>query len=180
MANSSGPSTRRGPGLFGFMGVFLTILVIEIFLDIVLLPADEVLIPAELIGDALFFTVALIGAWRGNAASSGRQIGQSRAITTSARVVRRNRRGVVGRLRGSQRGALSGHQGGLIAGVWLLFPAVLGFQWWWSIHHPILQILTLPFEVVFDLIWILVSIVVTVVAVTGARPGAGVSREIGG
>ena len=138
MANSSGPSTRRGPGLFGFMGVFLTILVIEIFLDIVLLPADEVLIPAELIGDALFFTVALIGAWRGNAASSGRQIGQSRAITTSARVVRRNRRGVVGRLRGSQRGALSGHQGGLIAGVWLLFAAVLGFQWWWSIHRPIL------------------------------------------
>ena len=181
MATAKGSSPqRRGGSLGGFVGIFLTVLVIEFFLDIVLLPADEVLVPAELIGDALFFTVALIGAWRGNAASSGRQVGSSRAIPTTARVVRGNKRGTVGRMRRSRRAALSGHQVGLIAGIWLLFAAVLGFQWWWSIHHPILQLLTLPFEVVFDLIGILVSIVVTVIALTGARPGQTVGRQIGG
>ncbi len=181
MATAKGsPPQRRGGGLGGFMGVFVTILVIELLLDVVLFPADEVLVPAELIGDALFFTVALIGMWKGGASSGGgRQVGASpkaRAITTTARVIRGNRRGVAGRGRGH---SLSGSQVGMIAGVWLLFAAVLGFQWWWSIHHPILQILTLPFEIIFDLIGILVSVFVTVFALTGQKPGAGLAREVG-
>ena len=182
MASAKGsPPQRRGSGLGGFLGVFVTILVIELLLDVVLFPADEVLIPAEVIGDALFFTVALIGMWKGTGSSGGgRQVGASpkaRAITTTARVIRGNRRGVSGRGRGH---SLSGGQVGMIAGIWLLFAAVLGFQWWWSIHHPILQLLTLPFEVVFDLIGILVSVFVTVFALTGARPGQPVSRQVGG
>lgn len=67
----------------------------------------------------------------------------------------------------------------MIAGVWLLFATVLGFQWWWSIHHPYLQLLTLPFEIIFDLLGILVSVFVTVLALTGQRPGAGLAREVG-
>ena len=177
MANASAPASRRGPGLAGFMGVFVTLLVIEFFLDIVLFPADEFLVPAELFGDALFFSVALFGVWSGNRSNSGRQVG-SRAITTTARTVRSNRRGTVG-LRRSRRAALSGGQVGLIVGIWLLFAAVLGFQWWFSIHHPVLQLLTLPFEIVFDLIGVLVSIVVTVMALAGARPGAGPARQVG-
>ncbi len=162
------------------MGVFLTVLLIELVLDVVLFPADEVLVPAEVIGDALFFTVGILGAWRGGGANSGQQIGGSsrgRAITTTGRVVRGNRRGTLRFHR--DRRALSGGQVGLIAGIWLLFVAVLGFQWWWSIHHPILQILTLPFEIVFDVLGVIVSVVVTIFALTGARPGAGVAQRIG-
>ena len=180
MARSSAPATRRGPGLGAFMGVFLTVLLIELVLDVVLFPADEVLVPAEVIGDALFFTVGILGAWRGGGANSGQQIGGSsrgRAITTTGRVVRGNRRGTLRFHR--DRRALSGGQVGLIAGIWLLFVAVLGFQWWWSIHHPILQILTLPFEIVFDVLGVIVSVVVTIFALTGARPGAGVAQRIG-
>ena len=180
MSSSSAPASRRGPGLGAFMGVFLTVLLIELLLDVVLFPADEVLVPAEVIGDALFFTVGILGAWRGRGASSGPQIGgssRSHATTTTARVVRGNRRGTL-RFHRNRR-ALSGGQVGLIAGIWLLFAAILGFQWWWSIHHPILQILTLPFEIVFDLLGVVVSVVVTVFALTGARPGAGAAQRIG-
>ena len=179
MAKSAVPANRRGPGIGAFLGVFVTVLLIELVLDVVLLPADEVLVPAELIGDALFFTVGIIGAWRGSGASSGREVGgpkRRHAITTSGRTLG-NRRGTFG-IRRNRRG-LSGGQVGLIAGIWLLFAAVLGFQWWWSIHHPILQVLTLPFEILFDILGILVSVVVTIFALTGARPGAGTAREVG-
>ena len=185
MAGQSGqtraPAARKGPGIGGFIGIFFLVLLLELFLDVVLLPADEVLIPAEVLGDALFFTVGIIGAWRGSQCSgSGRQVGgsKSRAITTTARVVRGNRRGVL-RLQGSRRAALSGGQVGLIAGIWLLFVAVIAFQWWWSIHHPILQLLTLPFEILFDILGVLVSVVVTVFTLTGMRPGASGGRQVG-
>ena len=179
MAKSGVPASRRGPGIGAFLGVFVTVLLIELVLDVVLFPADEVLVPAELIGDALFFTVGIIGAWKGGSASSGRQVGgpkKGHAITTSARTIG-SRRGTLG-LHRNRRGP-SGGQVGLIAGIWLLFAAVLGFQWWWSIHHPILQVLTLPFEILFDILGVLVSLVVTVFALTGARPGGSSGPQVG-
>ncbi len=146
------------------------ILVLEFVLDIFLLPADVVIVPAELIGDALFFAVGIIGVMAGNR-SSGRQIGASRPM------LRSNRKGTLG-LQHSRR-AISGAGAGTVVGVWLLFAAVLGFQWWWSVHHPILQILTLPFELVFDLTAAMVSIVVTLAVLVGHR-GSAPGREVGG
>ncbi len=171
MPTSTTPASRRGSGIGAFLGVFVLVLLIEVVLDIFLLPADVVLVPAEVIGDALFFTVGIIGAWKGTSSNSGRQIGGPK------RAVRGSRRGTL-RFHHNRR-AIGGGQVGMIAGVWLLFAAVLGFQWWWSIHHPYLQIITLPFELAFDVLGILVSVVVTVFALTGTRPGAGPSPEVG-
>jgi hypothetical protein len=68
-----------GTGIGGFIALFLFILVIEVVLDIVLFPADEVLVPAELIGDALLLAAGGTGAFlasRGSRGSSGSWLGR--------------------------------------------------------------------------------------------------------
>jgi hypothetical protein len=40
--------------------IFFFFLIIEVIMDIIFLPADEVLIPADVIFDALLFTVLLL------------------------------------------------------------------------------------------------------------------------
>jgi hypothetical protein len=76
---ASGPPRPQGTGIGGFIALFLFILVVEVVLDIVLLPADEVLVPAELIGDALLLAGGGAGAFlslRGSRGSSGSWLGR--------------------------------------------------------------------------------------------------------
>ncbi|HEV2317536.1 MAG TPA: hypothetical protein VGV89_08200 [Thermoplasmata archaeon] len=149
----------------GMVGLFLTLLLVELVLDVVLFPADEVLVPAEVIGDALLLTSVAVGTFFGNRGSAGRQLG-ARGSRTS---LRRNRR------------AVSGAGVGLILGAWLFFVAILAFQWWFTIHHPILNILLLPLELLFDLVLFVVAVAVTIFGVVGGRGGsmAEGSREVG-
>jgi hypothetical protein len=166
MAQGSGTQGRsRGPGPGGMVGLFLTVLLVELVLDIVLLPADEVLVPAELIGDALLLASVAAGAFFGGRGGSGRQL----APGSSRSGLRRNRR------------AISGPGVGLVLGAWLFFIAILAFQWWFSIHHPILNVLLLPLELLFDLVLFVVAVAATILGVVGGRGvrGSGGSREVG-
>ncbi len=170
MSPPGGARSSRGSGGAGaILGLFVTILIIEFVLDVVLFPADEVLVPAEVVGDALFLVVSILTLILGSRAGGGRQVGGQRAI-------RGSRRGVL-RLQHDGR-AVGGAGVGIIVAVWALFAAILGFQWWWSQHHPVLQVLTLPFEIVFDLVGILFSIGVTFLVLVGGRGPSG--REVGG
>lgn len=147
------------------VGLFLTILLVELVLDVVLFPADEVLVPAEVIGDALLLASIAGGTFFENRGSAGRQLG----ARGSRRSLGRNRR------------AVSGAGVGLILGAWLFFVAILAFQWWFTIHHPILNILLLPLELLFDLVLFVVAVAVTIFGVVGGRGGRITegSREVG-
>lgn len=165
MSGDSGASRRgQGVGLGGFVGLFFTLLVVEVVLDIVLLPADEVLVPAELIGDALFFAAALVATWvssRKGQGPSGKQIGG------------RARPG----LRGNRR-AVTGSGIGIAVGALLFFAAVLAFEWWFEIHHPIIAFLGLPFVILGDLVLGVLVFVAIAFGLT-REPGAGSSRQLG-
>jgi len=54
--------TRKKPNLMLFILLFFMILVVEAIMDIVLLPADEVLVPADVIGDAALLAIMVMGA----------------------------------------------------------------------------------------------------------------------
>jgi hypothetical protein len=140
------------------LGLFFTILIVELVLDVVLLPADEVLVPAELVGDALFLALGIGGtafaSWRG-----GRPIGN-----TKTRSLRRNRQ------------AISTHGATLVIAYWAFVIAILLFQWWFAIHHPILQILFFVFEVVFDVLLFMGGLLVTLLALVGQPTGY---RQVG-
>jgi len=161
MSGNSGASRRGGGvGLGAFTGLFLTLLVVEVVLDIVLLPADEVLVPAELIGDALFFTAVLVASWvsaRKGQGPSGRQVGgRSRPA-----------------LRGNRR-AVTGSGVGIAVGALLFLAAVLAFEWWFEIHHPIIAFFGLPFVILGDLVLGILVLVAIVFGLTrGPGPGSG-------
>jgi hypothetical protein len=161
MAQPSGKGKNaRSGGWAHLVGLFLTILVVELVLDVVLLPADEVLVPGELIGDALFLAVAV----GGTALSSMR--GGSRPIRSS-----RNR----SLRRGNQRG-VTGFGAATVLGYWVFVIAILLFQWWFAVHHPILQVLLLVFEVVFDVLLFMGGILVTLLSLVGRPTGY---RQVG-
>lgn len=164
MTGNSGATRRGRVGLGGFVGLFFTLLVVELVLDIVLLPADEVLVPAELIGDALFFTAALVAAWvssRKGQGPSGKQIGgRSRPA-----------------LRGNRR-AVTGSGVGIAVGALLFLAAVLAFEWWFEIHHPIISFLGLPFVILGDLVLGVLVLVAIAFGLT-REPGPGSGRQLG-
>ena len=54
--------TKKKPNLMLFILLFFMILVVEAIMDIVLLPADEALIPADIIGDAALLAIMVMGA----------------------------------------------------------------------------------------------------------------------
>jgi len=54
--------TKKRPNLMLFILLFFMILVVEAIMDIVLLPADEVLVPADIIGDAALLAIMIMGA----------------------------------------------------------------------------------------------------------------------
>lgn len=152
---------RRGGGLGSLPAAFGAILLVEILLDIFLLPADEVLIPAELVGDAIYLVAYFLVSWTGRSSPSGRSLSKGRRGTLNG-----NRRGVTGT------GVAE------IAAYWLFFVAILAFQWWFAIHHPILEILTLPFEVLFDVILVVGGVLVTIWALVSHRSQQS-SRQLG-
>lgn len=162
---------RSGGGFGGFLGLFLLILAIEVVLDIVLLPADVVLVPAEVIGDALLLAGIGGGAYLAGrkGTPSGARLGGHRTST-----LRGNRKAT---LRAGRRG-VSGTGMGLILGVWLFVGAILLFQYWWSVHHPILNLLTFPFELLFDVVVVVIAVVFTFVGLLGGGPAPG-SRQVG-
>lgn len=165
MSGGSGASRRGGGvGLGGFVGLFFMLLVVEVVLDIALLPADEVLVPAELIGDALFFAAALVAAWvssRKGQGPSGRQVGGA---------TRRS-------LRGNGR-AVTGGGIGIAVGALLFLAAVLAFEWWFEIHHPIIAFFGLPFVILGDLVLGVLVLVVIAFGLT-REPGPGSGYQIG-
>jgi len=54
--------TKKKPNLALFVLLFFMILIVEAIMDIVLLPADEVLVPADVIGDAALLAIMVMGA----------------------------------------------------------------------------------------------------------------------
>jgi len=54
--------TKKKPNLTLFMLLFFMILIVEAIMDIVLAPADEVLVPADVIGDAALLAIMVMGA----------------------------------------------------------------------------------------------------------------------
>jgi len=53
-------SNNKGSNLTLFVLLFLGVLVVEAIMDIVLLPADEILVPADVIGDAAMFAILVM------------------------------------------------------------------------------------------------------------------------
>jgi len=51
---------KKGLDLGTFFLIFFIFLIIEVIMDIFLLPADEILIPAEIIGDAALLAMLLL------------------------------------------------------------------------------------------------------------------------
>ncbi len=158
---------KRGGGgtLWHLLGVLL---VVEAVLDIVALPADEVLIPAELVGDGIFVVVALFDAIAG----------QSR----ESRQIRSSRRGVVGRsLRANRRGAL----GWVVdLAIWGVFLGMVAYAWWFSIHHPILWLLVgLPSIIITAIVGLFAAFVTVMSLVARRRSavggGANGGRQVG-
>ncbi len=147
-------------GTSAIWATLTTILVVEAILDILLLPADEVLVPAEAIGDVVFIAVSLLSAFASRR-GSGREI--------------RSRRGAVGRLRLSRRGI--GGSGVAVLGFWAFFLAILVFQWWFAIHHPVLTVLLFAFELGFDLLLLLVGTILILGFLLAPRADSG--RQVG-
>jgi hypothetical protein len=54
--------TKKKSNLGLFVFLFFMILIVEAVMDIVLAPADEVLIPADVIGDAALLAIMVMGA----------------------------------------------------------------------------------------------------------------------
>jgi len=54
--------TKKKPNLALFVLLFFMILIVEAIMDIVLLPADEFLVPADVIGDAALLAIMVMGA----------------------------------------------------------------------------------------------------------------------
>ena len=50
---------KKNSGFQNFLMLFFFFLILEVIMDIIFLPADEVLIPADVIFDALMLTVLL-------------------------------------------------------------------------------------------------------------------------
>ena len=161
MAPSSNTGKHaRGGGWGGILGLFFLILVVELVLDVVLLPADVVIVPAELVGDALFLAVGVGGAF-----VAGRGTGRSiRPPPRSSRSLKGDRK------------AIADSGAALVLGYWTFVVAILAFQWWWAVHHPILNVLTFPFELVFDVLLFVAGVLVTLFGVS-RRPSD--SREVG-
>ena len=158
-ASAQGKYARAG-GTWTIWALLAAILVVEVILDILLAPADEVLVPAEAIGDIAFIAVSLLSAFA-SSQGSGREI--------------RSRRGAVGRLHRSRRAIVSG--GIAVIAFWAFFVAILVFQWWFSIHHPLLTVLLGIFELGFDLLFLLVGAVLTVGFLIAPRADSG--RRVG-
>ena len=171
MSDREGTARWTGGGWSHVWAVLGSLLVLEVILDIVLLPADEVLVPGEAVGDVLYIAFAVVS-MLANRPGSGRQI-----RTTSG-----NGRGVVGRgLRQSQRAAQHTWIG--VVAIWTFLLVNLGLQWWFLIHHPILSILLLPFTVIFDVIVGILCLVWTfgllAPKVAGSIGGRDSGRQVG-
>jgi len=54
--------TKKKSNLGLFILLFFMLLIVEAIMDIVLAPADEVLIPADIIGDAAMLAIIIVGA----------------------------------------------------------------------------------------------------------------------
>ena len=121
--------------LWAFLG---TLLVLEAIIDIIALPADEVLIPGEAIMDGIIALVAVID-------MVGTRFRGSRQIRAS-------RRGILGRgLRSNRLGAAHSWIAEVV--VWGAFAGMVVYAWWFSIHHPILWILVgLPALIVIGIV----------------------------
>ncbi len=157
MATDGSKHARSGTG--AIWATLTTILVIEAILDIVLLPADEILVPAEAVGDVVFIGVSLLSTFASGKAT-GRQIGSRRG----AAGLQRNRLGL-------------GGSGVAVVGFWAFFLAILVFQWWFAVHHPVLTVLLFVFELGFDLLLLVVGIVLTAAFFLAPRADSG--REVG-
>jgi hypothetical protein len=131
------------------------LLVLELVLDVVLLPADEILVPTEVVVDLAVIAIPFIADALATR-SSGRKIGG---------------RWGAGKRRGSA-GVF-----GLVV-VWGVVGALLLVEWYLSVHHPILSLLTALVWVPFDLLVVGVAILFSLwVAVDGVR--ARRSRQVG-
>lgn len=162
----NGDSRNRRSGGLGAMvwGALVGILVVEAILDIVLLPADEVLIPAEGIGDTIYVLVVVGGALA-TRPKGGRQI-------------RSADRGVLGRgLRSHQMGA---HSWIGLAAIWGATIGSALFDEWFAIHHPLLSILFLAPALVLTLIFGFVALVWTIgTLISAGRTRYVQSRQVG-
>lgn len=69
----NGGKGGRGAALGGIVLLFVMILGLELFLDLVLIPLDLVLVPGELVFDVIFLFGSLSAIFRSG--SSGRQLG---------------------------------------------------------------------------------------------------------
>jgi len=54
--------TKKKSNLGFFILLFFMFLIVEAIMDIALAPADEVLIPADIIGDAAMLAIIIVGA----------------------------------------------------------------------------------------------------------------------
>lgn len=171
MSDQGGSARRTGGSWAHVWAVLGSLLVLEAILDIVLLPADEVLVPGEAVGDVLYIAFAA-ASMLANRPASGRQI-----RTTSGRA-----RGVVGRGLRQSRRAVQHTWVGVVA-IWSFLLVNLGLQWWFLIHHPILSILLLPFTVIFDVIVGILCLIWTLgllaPRVAGSISGKDSGRQIG-
>ena len=66
------PQSHSSPGILFFFLIFIFLIITEGIMDIFLLPADEVLVPGEVIMDALIFTVMVFSALNGSGGKSVR------------------------------------------------------------------------------------------------------------
>ena len=169
--SEQGNAARRGGGWSHVWAILGSLLVLEAVLDVVLLPADEVLVPGEAVGDVLYLAFAAASMFA-NRPASGREI-----RTSSGRS-----RGVVGRgLRQSRRAAQHTWIG--VVAIWCFLLVNVGLQWWFVIHHPILSVLLLPFTVIFDVIVGILCLTWTVgflvPAATSRTTGQTQSRQVG-
>jgi len=170
--SDQGNAARRVGGGWSHVWVILgSLLVLEAILDVILLPADEVLVPGEAVGDVLYIAFAAVSMFA-NRPTSGRQI-----RTSSGRS-----RGVVGRgLRQNRRAAQHTWIG--VVGIWCFLLVNLGLQWWFVIHHPILSVLLLPFTVIFDVIVGILCLIWTfgllAPTVAGSVSGRDSGRQVG-
>lgn len=64
--------------------------------------------------------------------------------------------------------------------VWGLLAAVLVFQWWFAVHHPILTVFLFLFEAAFDVFLGIVALFVTVTVLWGAVKRRVSATVIGG
>ena len=139
----SDKNPSRRPGTLAVPAFLSTIFLVELIID--LLPPDWlfdwILIPAELVLDALILLVVFLG---------------SRLERPHGRSLRSRR-------------ALSSVSIAVLA-YWAFFTAVLGIEFWYNSADPILGFFALFLEVPFDFFLFVIGVVLTIVAIRSGGP----------